>query len=105
MGPNQAVVELLPPGNVKVRTFVSQAILGSIQLGGSADILVDGVPSPYQGRVAFISPRAEYTPPVIYSQEMREKFVYLIELSLSPEVAAKLHPGQPVDVRFPLGEQ
>ena len=103
VGPNQPVIELLPPANVKVRAFVSQSVLGQIQLGAVANILVDGVPSAYQGRVSFISPRAEYTPPVIYSQEMRQKFVYLVELSLAPEVAARLHPGQPVDVKFSLG--
>ncbi|MFV0338030.1 MAG: HlyD family secretion protein [Chthoniobacterales bacterium] len=96
----QPVVELLPPGNVKVRTFVSQEIFGRIHLGDKAEIFVDGIASPFGGQVSFLSPRAEYTPPVIFSQQMREKFSYLVELSVSPEVAEKLHPGQPVDVKF-----
>jgi HlyD family secretion protein len=102
VGAGQPVVELLPPGNVKVRTFVSQTIIGSVHVGDSAQILVDGQPSPYDGRVTFVSPRAEFTPPTIYSQQMREKFVFLVELSVPPEIAAKLHPGQPVDVRFSI---
>jgi HlyD family secretion protein len=52
--------------------------------------------------VNFISPRAEYTPPVIYSQESRSKLVFMIEAVFDPPIAAKLHPGQPVDVRFGL---
>jgi len=104
VGTNLPVVELLPPGNVKVRAFVAQVVLGRIHVGDTAKIFVDGVSSFSEGRVAFISPRAEYTPPVIYSQDMREKFVYLVELSLAPEVAVKLHPGEPVDVRFSLAE-
>jgi len=96
------VVVLLPPANVKVRTFVSQGVLGQVHVGDRAQISVDGVAQPYEGQVSFISPRAEYTPPVIYSQKMREKFVFLIELSVAPEVAAMLHPGQPVDVQLSL---
>jgi HlyD family secretion protein len=94
------VVVLLPPANVKVRAFVSQAIVGKIHAGDKATVSVDGVSEPYEGRVSYIAPRAEYTPPVIYSQKMREKFVFLVELKFSPDVAVKLHPGQPVDVRF-----
>lgn len=94
------VVVLLPPANVKVRAFVSQTLVGAIQLGDIAQVHVDGVARPFPGRVSFIAPRVEFTPPVIYSQKMREKFVFMIELSFPPDIARKLHPGQPVDVRF-----
>lgn len=94
------VVVLLPPANVKVRTYVPQEKIGSMQVGQDAEVLVDGVPGPVAAKVSFISPRAEYTPPVIYSRQMREKLVFLVELSVGETVAATLHPGQPVDVRF-----
>lgn len=94
------VVVLLPPRNLKVRAFVPQELVGRVQVGTPAEVLVDGVTDPYPAKVSFIAPRAEYTPPVIYSQSMREKFVFLVELSVAPDVAAKLHPGQPVDVRL-----
>jgi HlyD family secretion protein len=77
------VVVLLPPDNVKVRCFVAQAVVGRIRLGSNAKIHVDGVPDAFPARVTFISPRAEFTPPVIFSRQMREKFVFLIELSES----------------------
>jgi HlyD family secretion protein len=96
------VVVLLPPANIKVRAFISQGILGRVRVGDRAQVIVDGVAQPYEGRVKYISPRAEYTPPVIYSQKMREKFVFMIKLSFRPEVAEKLHPGQPVDVQLTL---
>ncbi|MFP4906347.1 secretion protein HlyD, partial [Paraburkholderia sp. BR14261] len=41
---------------------------------------------------------AEYTPPVIYSNENRAKLVFMIEARPSAEDAVKLHPGQPVEV-------
>ena len=96
------VVVLLPPGNVKVRIFVSQELVGRVQVGSAAEVLVDGVEKPFAAKVTFISPRAEFTPPVIFSQSMREKFAFLVELSVDPETARKLHPGQPVDVRLKL---
>lgn len=94
------VVELLPPANVKVRVYVPEKILGQIQVGDTAEITIDGVSTKPVATVRFISPRAEYTPPVIYSEKMREKLVFLVELSVPPDVAGGLHPGQPVDARF-----
>ena len=94
------VVVLLPPENIKVRAFVSQQRVGSLQLGDTVRVLVDGVAEPFEGKLRFISPKAEYTPPVIYSQENRNKLVFLVEIHFAPEVAARLHPGQPVDVQL-----
>lgn len=94
------VVAVLPPENIKVRAFVPEARLGTIKVGQQVEVTVDGVAEPFQGSVSFISPKAEYTPPVIYSRESRAKLVFLIEAVFEPRVGAKLHPGQPVDVRF-----
>lgn len=94
------VVALLPPQNIKVRAFVPETRVGKIQPGDRVRVTVDGLPEPFIGRVSFISPRAEYTPPVIYSRESRRKLVFMIEAIFDPRTAAKLHPGQPVDVAF-----
>jgi HlyD family secretion protein len=93
------VVALLPPQNVKVRAFVPQAKIGTIRLGDQVAVSMDSVAQPFVGTVSFISPRVEYTPPVIYSRESRDKLVFMIEATFDPQVAATLHPGQPVDVR------
>jgi HlyD family secretion protein len=93
------VVALLPPANIKVRAFVPEQRVGEIQLGQKARVFVDKN-TVHGGLVAFISPKAEYTPPVIYSQESRAKLVFMVELRFDAETAALLHPGQPVDVEF-----
>lgn len=100
VAPGAPVVVMLPPGNVKVRAFVPENLLGSLREGGKAVVHIDGVDKPVDAAIVFISPRAEFTPPVIYSRDMREKFVWRVDLSVSPEVAAGLHPGQPVEVDF-----
>jgi HlyD family secretion protein len=94
------VVSLLPPGNVKVRTFVPEGRVGSIHPGDTLHVSVDGVPQASAAKVSFISPKAEYTPPVIYSQDSRAKLVFMIEAVFDPTIGAKLHPGQPVDVEL-----
>ncbi len=55
---------------------------------------------PFGGKVSFISPKAEYTPPVICSRENRRKPVFMLEITFDPKTAANLHPGQPADVHW-----
>ncbi len=94
------VISLLPPQNIKVKAFVPEKQLSAIHLGSSVYVSVDGMNETLKGKVNFISPRAEYTPPVIYSLENRSKLVFMIEAVFDPETAKKLHPGQPVDIQF-----
>ncbi|MFG1417880.1 HlyD family efflux transporter periplasmic adaptor subunit [Xanthobacter sp. V0B-10] len=89
------VVSLLPPGLVKIRFFVPEAVLPKVALGESVRVECDGCP-PLTGKVSFISASAEYTPPVIYSREERAKLVYLIEAR--PDAPGSTRPGQPVSV-------
>lgn len=89
------VVSVLPPGLVKVRFFVPEAVLPEVALGQEVKVSCDGCP-PLTAKVSFISDAAEYTPPVIYSREERAKLVYLIEARPADPAAAR--PGQPVTV-------
>lgn len=100
VGAGRPVIALLPPQNIKVRAFVSEKQVGTLRLGQSVQVSVDGIATPYNGTLSFISPRAEYTPPVIYSRESRGKLVFMVEIRFAPDTAVLLHPGQPVDVQF-----
>jgi HlyD family secretion protein len=102
---NQPVVSLLPPQNVKARFFVAERELGALKIGQQLTLSCDGCRTPIPAVVSFISPQAEYTPPVIYSQQERKKLVFLIEARLTPEDAEKLHPGQPLDVRLEASDK
>jgi len=93
------VVSLLPPDNVKVRFFVPEPRLGAIEVGDEVRVSCDACPPELTAVISYISPDAEYTPPVIYSREMRAKLVYLVEAR--PRRPTALHPGQPVDVTLP----
>ncbi|MEP7070479.1 MAG: HlyD family efflux transporter periplasmic adaptor subunit [Usitatibacter sp.] len=92
------VVTLLPPGNVKVRFFVPETRLGAVKVGQKVTLACDGCAAPIEASVTFIASQAEFTPPVIYSKDNRAKLVFLVEARAAAADAAKLHPGQPVDV-------
>ena len=92
------VVSLLPPGNVKVRFFVPEPMLGALRPGQAVTLSCDGCGAPFGAAITFISPQAEYTPPVIYSRDSKAKLVYLVEARPAPADAARLRPGQPVEV-------
>jgi HlyD family secretion protein len=93
-------VSLLPPGNVKVRFFVPETVVGGLRTGAAVSISCDGCAAPIEAQISYISPQAEYTPPVIYSRESRAKLVFLIEARPGAADALKLRPGQPVEVRL-----
>jgi HlyD family secretion protein len=93
------VVQMLPPANVKIRFFVPEPRLGSVQVGEEVQVRCDACAPGLTAAISFISPDAEYTPPVIYSREMRAKLVYLVEAR--PREPGALRPGQPVDVILP----
>lgn len=95
------VVRLLPPGNVKVRFFVPQAEIGAIAPGRAATVHCDGCAADVPVTVTFVSTEAEYTPPVIYSNETRAKLVFMVEARPAADKARRLRPGQPVTVTLP----
>jgi HlyD family secretion protein len=95
------VVALLPPGNLKIRFFAPQAVLPELKYGDSIGVTCDGCDTGLTAKISFIARSAEFTPPVIYSQEERAKLVFLIEAR--PERPEKFRVGQPVTVTLPLG--
>ena len=74
-----------------------EAVAGALKPGQAATVRCDGCGDPVPVRIDYISPQAEYTPPVIYSRETRGKLVYMVEARPAPDAATRLHPGQPVE--------
>ena len=95
------VVALLPPGNLKIRFFASQAVLPELKYGDVVGISCDGCDKGLTAKISFIARSAEFTPPVIYSVEERAKLVFLIEAR--PEHPEKFRVGQPVTVTLAQG--
>jgi HlyD family secretion protein len=94
------VVNLLPPENIKARFFVPESVVGSLRLGQEVQLTCDGCGSPIVASLSFISPSAEYTAPIIYSKENRANLVFMVEARPGRQDAARLHPGQPLEIRL-----
>jgi HlyD family secretion protein len=92
------VASLLPPANVKARFYVAETVVGSLAPGKTVEIRCDGCGAPVAARITYISSQAEYTPPVLYTREQRGKLLFLVEARPSLADAARLRPGQPIDV-------
>jgi HlyD family secretion protein len=91
------VVSLLPDFRVKLRFFVSELDVAKAQTGAQVHFTCDGCPPDLVATITYVASRAEYTPPVIYSQGARAKLVFLIEARPDP-TQLLLHPGLPVAV-------
>ena len=94
----QPIVALLPPQNMKVRFFAPEAMLAQLPVGARVLVSCDGCGEPLAARVSFVAREPQFTPPVIYSLEQREKLVFLVEARL--EAPGPIRPGMPVDVRI-----
>lgn len=91
---NQPIVSLLPDARIKLRFFAPEKSVALYSPGRTVKFSCDGCQAGLTARITYVSPRPEFTPPVIYSREARDRLVYLIEAR--PSVL--LNPGQPVDV-------
>lgn len=98
---NQPVVSLIPDDRVRLRFFVPEQALSSYRIGQTVTFTCDGCAGGLKATIDYISPRAEFTPPVIYSRESRDRMVFLVEAR--PANPRGLNPGQPVDVT-PVGD-
>jgi len=95
-GPAAPVLSLLPDGAVKLRLYVPENAVTLIKPGSMLTVHCDNCAPDMTARVSYVSDTPEFTPPVIYSLQNRQKLVYLIEAR--PEGKNDLKPGQIVDV-------
>jgi len=91
------VMSLLPPYRVKLRFYVPEEDLAYARMSGQVSFTCDACPPDLKAKIIYISPRSEFTPPVIYSQTARTKLVFLVEARPEP-TQARLAPGMPVTV-------
>lgn len=93
------VVSILPPENVKIRFFVSEKILPLVKLNGKIAVNCDGCQKELNAKITYVATSAEFTPPVIYSNESRDKLVFMVEAAFD-DTAENLPVGLPVGIRI-----
>ena len=92
------IVRLLPLENIKIRFFVPQKVAENLVIDQNVTLVSRNDGKKLPAHVTYISTEAEYTPPIIYSNETKEKLIYMIEAYPDVKNAPLLHPGQPVEI-------
>jgi len=91
------VVTIADLREVWLRAYIAETDLGKVRLGQEVAVTTDSYPGKrYEGRIAFISPEAEFTPKSVQTQQERVKLVYRIKVTVS-NPATELKPGMPAD--------
>jgi HlyD family secretion protein len=99
VGANQPVARILEPGQMWVRVWVPEPILGRVQLGQKAAITVDTFPErEFPGRVVEIRHQGEYTPRNIQTLKQRMDLVFGVKVAVDP--TRELKPGMAAQVRL-----
>ncbi len=95
---------ILSPEFIKARFYVPQADLSKMQIGRKVDLRCDGCAKAIAAQISYVAPDAEFTPPVIYSDQARDKLMFMIE-ARSVDGLLPIAPGQPVTVSLSSGGQ
>ena len=93
---NQPVVSVIPDSKVKVRFFVPEANVSHYRPGQTVRFACDGCAGGLTARIGYVSAQPEFTPPIIFSRESRERMVFMVEAY--PTNPQRLNPGLPVEV-------
>ncbi len=100
LAPGSPAVQFLIQDQVFVKVYIPQEKINALQIGSKILFKLDGDTQWRSAKITYISPIAEYTPPVLYTKSSRQKFVYLVR-AIPDDSPLSFHPGQPLDVKIP----
>lgn len=100
--PGTPVLTLADLDHVWLRAYLNEADLGRVRLGQAVTVGSDSHPNKrYQGRIAFIADKAEFTPKSVETHAERVSLVYRIKIDIANS-NHELVPGMPADARIEL---
>jgi HlyD family secretion protein len=100
-GPASPVLSFLPERAIKLTLFAAEGDRAVLTLGARLSIFCDGCPGGLAATITYVAREPEFTPPVIYSVDRRQKLTYRVEAR--PEQAdSVLQPGLIVDARLAM---
>ena len=93
------VLSLLPQGALKVKFYLPQAARQDFKMGDTMAVSCDGCEAGIGATLSYMASDPQFTPPVIYSRDERQRLSFLAEATL--DKAVLLQPGQPVTLTGP----
>lgn len=95
--PNAALFRITRLDNVHLMIYVTETELAHVKVGQQAKVTIDAFPDkPFDGKVIYISPVAEFTPKNIQTKDDRTKLVFGVKIEV-PNPDQTLKPGLPAD--------
>ncbi len=98
--PGQTVMSIALTRPMRVRAYVGEPDLGRVRPGMTVEVRADGTDKVYHGTIGFISPRAEFTPKSVETEDLRTDLVYRMRIIVT-DPDEGLRQGQPVTVTVP----
>jgi HlyD family secretion protein len=99
--PGSAVYSIAITGEVWIRAFVPETMLGRVAPDRDVLVFTDGrAKQPYHGRIGYVAPASEFTPKTVETPELRTQLVYRIRVRLT-DPDAGIRQGQPVTIQLP----
>jgi HlyD family secretion protein len=97
VGAGATIATITETDKVDVMIYVTEEELAHVKLGERAKVTIDGMPGKtFDGKVAYISPEAEFTPKNIQTKDDRVKLVFGVKVEV-PNTADQLKRGLPAD--------
>jgi HlyD family secretion protein len=94
VGEQKSIVSLLTPDEIRIEFFMPLKDMAKIKRGQKISFACEGCDSKNVAMINYISPRAEYLPPLVYSRDNSSKLVFRIKAQILHPLDFK--PGQPV---------
>jgi HlyD family secretion protein len=100
----QPVLTLGDPRRPWTRVYVGQEVLPALRVGQTVTARLDAFPDrTFRGRIASLSPRAEFTPRVALTEDEREDLLFGVRVEFD-DASGMLKAGLPLTVDLPARE-
>ncbi len=101
LAPRAPVVTIVDLDHAWANIYIDEPLVPRVRLGQRATLYTDAGGPGIEGKVTFVSPRAEFTPRNVQTAEERSKLVYRIKVSVDNREGI-LKQGMPVEADVPL---
>jgi HlyD family secretion protein len=95
-GAGTPVLSIAAAGSLKVKFYLSEADRGAFKRGDSVSVSCDGCGAGLTASVSYFASDPQFTPPIIYSRDERNRLVFLVEATMDQQNGVL--PGQPVSL-------
>jgi len=98
VSPGMPLVVLVDLDHAWANVYVEEPVVPTLRIDQTATVLTDAGDR-IDGRIGFISPRAEFTPRNVQTADERARLVYRVKVMVDNREGV-LKPGMPVEARF-----